>query len=79
MPRQWIAIYVDNDVDAKRVIDQLETLKQVVPSLEWDEDWEQDKEVVECPVCGVDNQWDATHCVKCGANLRIETEGDSQS
>lgn len=44
MSRQWIGVYVDNDEDANRLLAALPNLKQTVPSLDWETDFEQDDE-----------------------------------
>lgn len=44
MPRIWKAVYVMNDEDAKKLDQHLETLRQTVPTLDWDQDWDKDEE-----------------------------------
>lgn len=44
MPRIWKAIYVENDEDAKIVQQALESVALLAPSLEWDQEWDEDKE-----------------------------------
>jgi hypothetical protein len=93
--RYWKAIYVALDEDKAKAEEQLENLKQVIPSLEWDLGWEYDDEddddldddldeddpgdeVITCPVCEHANPWDLQNCQVCDANLRIETERESE-